>query len=150
MKKALNNFRKNYLQRIFAFIILEIFILTSVPSGVYPAEKKINNNDNNTGIFKMVRDFAYKKLNTIESGEVGMPVVLSYSADKDQNILYMSWNQDDDLTQKYYVFSKKAKESEFKLVSDQNGLSINFYACQYRENIGAEFVVAKISDELQF
>ena len=107
MKKSLNRVKKIYLNRIIAFIIMELFFISIVPV-----------NADNVNNFK-------DKFSKNEKRNV--PLKISYSFDIDKDILYLSWNKNLNSGKKYYVFKKDRYEGNFELITSKEGIKENYF-----------------------
>jgi len=114
MKKFFNKCcKKINLNKVFAFVILEVFILSF-------------------GALSITSDESIQRSSWID---------LTYSFDKNNDILKLSWNNVKLPDDKYYVFKKGQYDIEYIMISDSKGIDNNYYITSLNDNIGAYFVV---------
>ena len=102
MKTILKQIKKINLNKIIAFIIIEIMIMTIAPIPMNARGGQRHGKDNRRGIVKTIKNYVYGILNSGKHRHDRLPLVLSYTINRDNNLLMMSWNREEGLKEKYY------------------------------------------------
>ena len=140
MKKLFKRIKNVYFNRIISFIILELFLISTV--NVYPADTKGNNNKKDTKeVIKNVVDNIKDSIKKDEDNKATLKI--SYSFDMEKDVLYITWNRSFESGKKYYVYKKEKNSNRYKLTSTKDGINENFYVTTLKDNVGASFVVCE-------
>lgn len=75
-----------------------------------------------------------------------MPLLLSYGFDKEQGILQLGWNRDQNTDQRFFIFKKGLQDSEYKLAGDPAGVGGNSFQDKLSENYGVKYVICQLRE----